>query len=99
VPNAVAMFPCLAVSASGFPLRLRRRRARVVVESMSGGCVRVRRCSTRGEVVQGVLEVARRRVSRARLRVSTRDVLGMAWPPLGARVPAAVELLLDQGLL
>jgi hypothetical protein len=28
-----------------------------------------------------------------------RDVVGMAWPQMGARVPAAVELLLDHGLL
>ena len=37
------------------------------------------------------------RVASTRPRGYCCDVIGMAWPSLGARVPAAVGLLLDHG--
>jgi hypothetical protein len=52
-----------AVLVAGSRCRLRRRRARVGVEGMSGGCVATRRCSTAGQRVQGVLVVMARCVA------------------------------------
>ncbi|KAK1626836.1 hypothetical protein QYE76_001151 [Lolium multiflorum] len=67
VARLVALLPC--------PSRPRRTRVGFSGDGGYGSwpraclvAVRVRRCSTLGEVVQGVLEVARQRVSRARLR-------------------------------
>ena len=74
--------------AAGFPLRLRRRRARVVVEGVSHGVAVSQRGSRRCERGQGVSEVAARCVASAcprrahvrRERHAGRHGRALVWP-------------------
>jgi hypothetical protein len=77
VPKSVALLPCLPVAAAEFLPRLRRRRARVAVVGVSGGFVVARRCSTCLQGVQGMLELARRRVASGVRGVYCCDVIGI----------------------
>nr|XP_051221612.1 formin-like protein 6 [Lolium perenne] len=88
-PKSVAFLPCLPVAAAECRPYLWQRRARVAVVGVSGGFVVARRCSTCSEVVQGVLELARRCVASGVRGARMCDASGILPPPATGHGPAA----------